>query len=280
MNDCKSKSELGGSPFSIWALACLVALWSAMPIRALEIIAHRGASHDVPENTLSAIIAGYEQGADACELDVHLTQDGKIIVMHDADTYRTAGVSNRIAESRWNALKKLDVSGWGKWKGKGFSEPAPLLEDVLPWIPERKRLFIEIKCGQEILAELKRVIRESNQKADKLVVIGFDYETVRASKRELPELEVYWLVSANKKNPRSPTAQELADKARAAGLDGLDLQHTFPIDQAFVATIHAAGLKLFTWTVDDPEAARIEKEAGVDGITTNRPRWLSRQLLD
>jgi glycerophosphoryl diester phosphodiesterase len=88
------------------------------------------------------------------------------------------------------------------------------------------------------------------------------------------------LVSANRKNPGTPSAQQLVDKVRAGGLDGLNLDQHFPIDAAFVETVHEAGLKLYTWTVDDPNIARAEAKAGVDGITTNRPEWLRQELRD
>jgi len=247
-------------------------------VSAMEIIAHRGASHEFPENTLSAFNAGYLQGADACELDIHLTRDHRIVVMHDDDTRRTAGVSHRIADEKWRALRDLNVSQWGKWKGKDFSDTLPLLEEILPWIPEGKRLFIEIKSGPEILPELKKVLSASRRQPAQLVLIGFDYEIMRAAKREFPQIAACWLVSANRTRSASPTAPELVEKALAAGLDGLDLDQHFPIDSVFVETVHAAGLKLFTWTVDNPRVARAEASAGVDGITTNRPQWLREQL--
>jgi glycerophosphoryl diester phosphodiesterase len=72
--------------------------------------------------------------------------------------------------------------------------------------------------------------------------------------------------------------EELIAKAKAGNLDGLDLNYGFPIDKAFVKKVHAAGLKLYTWTVDDPAIAKKEIEAGVDGITTNRPEWMRQQV--
>ena len=87
---------------------------------AVEIIGHRGASYDAPENTLASFKLGYQQKADADELDIYLTKDGKIVVMHDANTARTAGVSNKLATSTFDDLRKLDAGQWGKWKGKGF----------------------------------------------------------------------------------------------------------------------------------------------------------------
>ena len=74
-----------------------------------EIIGHRGASSDAPENTLAAINRAWEQNADGSECDVYLSKDGKIVVNHDADTKRTAGVSMQMASSRLVELRQLDV---------------------------------------------------------------------------------------------------------------------------------------------------------------------------
>src|SRR5688572_8470011 len=71
----------------------------AIPLMGTEIIAHRGDSDGAPENTLASLKLGYERNADAGELDIHLAKDGGIVVLHDPDTYRTTGVSNRIAAS-------------------------------------------------------------------------------------------------------------------------------------------------------------------------------------
>jgi glycerophosphoryl diester phosphodiesterase len=97
-------------------------------------------------------------------------------------------------------------------------------------------------------------------------------------KERMPRLEVSWLVSSDSKTKEFPPIREIVAKAKAAGLDGLDLDSGFPIDKQFVETVRNAGLKLYTWTVDDPVVAKTEVLAGVDGITTNRPEWLRKQL--
>ncbi len=245
---------------------------------AVEIVAHRGASFDAPENTLAAFKLGYQQNGDACELDIYQTRDGRIAVSHDPTTLRTGGVSNLISAMTFEQLRSVDVGKWGKWAGKGFAEPLPALEEVLPLIPDGKGLFIEIKCGPEVLPELQRVLKKSGKKTSQLTIIGFNYETMRAAKKLLPQHQVYWLVSGDKKNDVFPSAKELIDKAKAAGLDGLNLDWNFPIDAAFAKQVHDAGLKLLAWTVDDPKVARRLASAGVDGITTNRPQWLREQL--
>ncbi len=244
---------------------------------AVQIVAHRGASFDAPENTLSAFTLGFQQGADGVELDIYLTRDGRIAVLHDPDTLRISGVSNRVAQTTFEELRKLEAGRWGKWTNQAFSEKIPVLEEVLPLIPQGKRLFIEIKCGPEVLPRLAQALKRAGKKPEQTVLIGFKYETMREAKARFPRLECCWLASGNKKK-EFPPVEELIQKAKAAGLDGLDLEAGFPIDSAFVGKVHAAGLKLYTWTVDDPAVARKEVAAGVDGITTNRPEWLRQQL--
>src|SRR5882757_379741 len=80
---------------------------------ATQIIGHRGASYDAPENTLSSFKLGYEHKADADELDIHLTKDGKVVVNHDYDTKRTGGVTNKIATQTLEELRKFEIGQWG-----------------------------------------------------------------------------------------------------------------------------------------------------------------------
>lgn len=258
------------------ALALMSAL-TAISTPAVEIIAHRGASYDAPENTLASMKLGYEQKADAGELDVYLTKDGKIAVMHDSNTARTGGVTNNIAEHTLAELSKVNVGNWGKWKGKGFKEMVPSLDPALELVPSGKRLFIEIKCGPEILPELGRAFKRTKIKPEQTVIIGFGYDTVKQAKEMFPNLKVLWLAGADK-NKKYASVDELIAKAKAGGLDGLNLAYGFPIDSMFVKKVHEAGLLLYTWTVDDVEVARRLAQAGVDGITTNRPQWLREQL--
>lgn len=248
-----------------------------LPVFALEIIGHRGASYDAPENTLSAFKLALEHDADAIELDIHLTRDGKIAVLHDYDLKRVAGVEVKVAESSLAELKKANVADFGKWKGKGLSEKVPALSEVLKVVPASKRVVIEIKCHEEVLPALAETFASSDLKPQQLPIITFHYEVARAAKARFPKHEVFWLHGWSKDQP-NPTVDELISKAKEAGVDGLNLNQGFPIDRVFVEKIHAAGLKLYTWTVNDAAIAGLQRSAGVDGITTDRPGWLRAQL--
>lgn len=257
----------------------LLLLACAAQTSAVDIIAHRGASHDAPENTLAAFKLGWTQRADACELDIWLSKDGKLVVSHDADTKRITGVAKKIPESTLAELRELDAGAWKdpKWKG----EKLPTLEEVLALIPEDKRLVIEIKCGVECLPELERVLKASGKPAAQLVIISFSHAVCAAAKKLFPQIPVLFLASFKQDKASgkwSPAPESLIAKAKSAGLDGLNLAFKGPLDAAFVQQTHAAGLKFYVWTVDDAVVAKRLLAAGVDGITTNRPEWLRAQL--
>jgi len=99
----------------------------------VEIIAHRGASHDAPENTLAAVNLAWQQNADAVEIDVHLSRDGQIVVIHDENTRKTAGLNKNVSEQTLAELRRLDV---GRWKGRQWAgEKIPVLAEVLGALP-------------------------------------------------------------------------------------------------------------------------------------------------
>ena len=268
------------SPLSKVSAAVVLSTMFCMNASAAEIIAHRGASADAPENTVAAMRLGFEQGADAGELDVHVSKDGKLPVIHDADTKRVAGVEKKVAEQTMDELRRLDVGNFGTWKGKGFNEKIPTLEECLALVPADKKIFIEIKSRLETLPPLEEALKRSKLRPEQIVIITFHYEVAEAAKKRFPDLKVYWLHSytQNKQTKQYPDIGDLIEKAKKAKVDGLNLNHEFPLDAAAVKRIHDAGLGCYAWTVDDPAKARRLVEAGVDGITTNRPAALRKEI--
>lgn len=260
-----------------WAAAALFG--RAPSAMALEIVAHRGASDEAPENTLEAVEAAWKAGADAVEVDVRLTADGKLVLMHDEDAKRTTGAEAAIAKTSFAELRKLDAGSWKDPRWRGCKIPS--LEDVLATVPRGKRLFIEVKCGPEAIPELARVLGGSRRDPRETVVIGFDPETMAAAKKALPDRKVY-LLSGFRRDEETgrwePRVEDLIEKARAARSSGLDLSAEGPLDAEAARKIRAAGLELHVWTVDDPDVARKLRALGVDGITTNRPAALRRAL--
>jgi glycerophosphoryl diester phosphodiesterase len=257
-------------------LLCFLAV-NAGTAKGTEIIAHRGASYDAPENTLPAVKLGWEQNADAVEVDVHLSKDGRIVVMHDYDTTRTAGDPRKITDQTFDELRRLDAGIWKAQKWAGTKIPA--LEEVIATIPPgSKRLFVEVKCGEEIVPELKRVVKRSG-KEKQLVVIAFSYEVVQSVKKEMPYLPVYWLYSFREQDGRPAlTHEELIVRVKEAGVDGLDVFYRGPLTKEFMNQLSAANLGLYVYTVNDPDDARRLAALGVTGITTDRPGYMREAL--
>jgi glycerophosphoryl diester phosphodiesterase len=211
----------------------------------LKVIAHRGASHLAPENTLASVQLAWRLGADAVEVDVRLTRDGRIVAIHDETTDRTAGLHLEVAATHSSQLRRLDV---GRHKHPKFAgERIPYLDEVLQTVPPDRQLFVEIKCGPEILPPLIQTIAHSGKRSQ-VVIIGFDFDMVKAAKEVLPDVPVYWLCD---KRLLVSYGRSLAEKAKACGIDGLDV-HWSGLTRRFIRAVKAAGLRLYIWTVDDP----------------------------
>ena len=263
-----------------WFAGVLMAAMLITRAHGVEIIAHRGASADAPENTVASMKLGYAQDADGGELDVHLSKDGHVVVIHDYDTKRVAGVDKKVVDQSLDELRMLDVGNWGNWAGKGFAENLPTLDECLAIVPRGKKIFIEIKCHEEVLPALDAALKRSKLSPGQAVIITFHFDVAVAAKKKWPAMQVYWLHSyaKDKKRGQFPELGPLIDKAKAAGLDGLNLEHKFPLDAAAIRQVHGAGLRCYVWTLDDPAKARQFAAAGIDGITTNRPAALRREM--
>lgn len=270
-------------PWPAALTACLLAVIqiSAMPQSpAPLLVAHRGASFDAPENTLAAIRLGWEQDADAVEIDVHLTRDRQIVACHDATLKRTCGAEGRIADMTLAELRKLDA---GRWKGQQWAEePLPTLDEALATIPPGKRMLVEVKCGPEIVPELLAAFDRSGRAHAQTIVISFSAAVCAAVKAERPTVPVFLLRSFDRDGESDrwkPTIDDVVSEALSLGVDGVDLQAVAPaLRPDAVKTIRAARLELHAWTVDDAKVARQLVALGYDSITTNRPAWLREQL--
>lgn len=239
------------------------------------LIAHRGESAEAPENTLGAVRLAWDRGDRAVEIDVRLTADGGIVVIHDADLRRTGGVRRSVAKSTWPELAGLDV---GRWKHACWAgERVPLLADVLSTVPSGAALFVEVKVGAEIVGALAEVVREHSRVGVSLVFMSFDPGTVKALARGLPGHAICLLCTARQWLGRGGIATTIA-LARDCGASALDLETHGRLDSRVVAAVHDAGLRLYVWTVNRVATARRLAAAGVDGITTDRCAWMHERL--
>ncbi|WP_372931707.1 glycerophosphodiester phosphodiesterase family protein [Mariniphaga sediminis] len=233
-------------------------------------IAHRGASYLAPENTVASANLAWELGADAVEVDIYLTKDNRVMVIHDKDTKRTAAWKKNmvIKDSPALVLRDLDVGSWKDEKYKG--EKIPFLSEIIETVPVDKKLVVEIKCGSEVIPHLERVVEKSGKK-DQIIFICFGWETILDTKKAFPDNKCYWLSSSK------GGLEKKIEQAAAAGLEGVNL-HFNIVDEEVMEVAKANNLEVLVWTVDDPAVAQKLTDLGVAAITTNRPQWLKEEM--
>lgn len=238
--------------------------------RRPRIAAHRGASADAPENTLAAFRRAWQLGVEAVELDVHVTKDGAVVVMHDANTKRTAGLDRPIAEQTLAELKTLDA---GAWKGPAFvGERIPTLGEVLATIPPGRAMFVEIKSGPETVPTVAAAVRAGRPSSANILLQGFDADVLGALAAALPDAPAYWTVDppVDEAHRPLPYTKDVIDEAKRRGFAGVALLHS-SVDDALLAAARDTGILVDVWTLN--EAPLLAAWAGRDvrWIETDRP---------
>ncbi len=220
--------------------------------RLAEVIAHRGASGDAPENTLAAFDLALEQGADALELDVRPTADGALVTVHDPTLLRTLGDERAVEEVTCEELEQLDHP----------AGPATL-DAVLERYSSSTRYVVDLKDPRP--AWESRVVEaiERHGVGDRVVVQSFDRDALVRLHAAAPDLAY----------------TSLYRRAESADID-IDAVPPFTaaigpwhvrVDADLVDRAHARGLAVHPWTVDEPAEAERLLALGVSGLITNRP---------
>ena len=252
------------------------------------LIAHRGESHDAPENTLPAYQMAVARGF-GFECDIYLSKDKKLFTFHDRDLKRTtAGVhTEACTAASWDeTVSKVNVGGWGKWKGSAYDPTRPaLFSEVLDLARDGRFIYVEVKGNDDtwvpyIKAEL---MKSKKANPDNVLFISFGDRVCAELKRQLPEYRVYWLTGCRKrvegvanrcKWPAYP-AEEVIAKLRELKVDGVDISFDPKvIDAAYVRKVKDAGFSFHVWTVDKPDVAAQAFAVGADTLTTNRAKFL------
>jgi glycerophosphoryl diester phosphodiesterase len=261
---------------AFFALLMPAAIAADIPILP-RISAHRGASHAAPENTLAAFQLAWQEGADAIEGDFHLTADGKVVCIHDADTKRTAGIRHVIAETAWDDLKTLDV---GSWKGAEFSdERIPQLADVLDVLAPGKFFYLEIKSSPLIVEPIARILAEKKVDPAQVILISFDPQVISECRKKIPAFQAH-LISSLKDFDLSGKPEVYAAVLKECGAQGLHFDARSEVTPDWLNQLKASGLSLTAWTADDATLARKMISFGVDTLATNRPGPLRIQLTE
>ncbi|MGK5629030.1 glycerophosphodiester phosphodiesterase [Streptomyces sp. URMC 123] len=251
------------------------------------VIAHRGASHDLPEHTLAAYERAIEDGADALECDVRLTGDGRLVCLHDRRVDRTSDGRGVVSALTLDELDRLD---FGSWKGGG--EPARVLafDELLALATSAPRpvaVSVETKhptrwagrVERELVRQLRLfgLDRATPGEAPRVRLMSFSRVALRRLAALAPELP---RVLLSERAPLPGRAGALPRGIRVAG-PGIELVRARP---DLVPRLRAAGHEVHVWTVD--ERADVERcvALGVSAIITNRPRqvreWLAEGIAD
>jgi glycerophosphoryl diester phosphodiesterase len=254
------------------------------------IVAHRGSSAQAPENTLPAFQLAWKQAADAIEGDFQLTKDGQIVCFHDKDTKRVNGQQLAISDATLEELRQLDVGSiqpqdseraLRSWNGDQYKGvQMPTIAEVFATVPAGKKIFIEIKCGPEIIDPLLRELASSGLTPDQVVVICFDSTLLKSLKERDPKWQVAWLCSFDKKangKPRNAPAKvlkTLKDMRAHALMSGRG-----DVDKGLLDQIRAAGIEHYVWTINDPKLGPTYKAQGVDAIITDLPAEMRAALV-
>lgn len=226
----------------------------------VEITAHRGDSSNAPENTMPAFQAAIDSGADWIELDVGVTQDGVMVVLHDEDLKRVAGNPKKIWELTYEEVSRLDV---GSCYGPGFSGTRiPTLEEVMDYCRGKIRLNIEIKYrpiqSLDYIPRMVELIRQKDM-MDQCMVTSFNYGCLQMVKLFEPNLKT-GLISAQPID--QPEIYTSADKFVLS----IEL-----IEPDTVNRIHALGKEVVAWTINDQYSVEKCRKAKTDNIITDRP---------
>ena len=228
------------------------------------VIAHRGASGTLPENTLPAYELALEQGADMIEIDLHRTRDGAVVITHDERLEGLGGLGE-IADATLEQVRALDAGG---------GQPVPTLDEVLDGFGARIPFNLEIKCGgsgeyEGLEAQALEAVTWRGL-LERMLFSSFSDRVLVRLRALSPDARLGFLFS-----PRD--AERPLERARAVGAESLHpwlgLATPEVIDSA-----HAAGLAVHVFTVDEPDDMRRLLEQGVDGLFTNHPERLRRLL--
>jgi glycerophosphoryl diester phosphodiesterase len=267
--------------------------------RTIQVVAHRGASQDVPEHTLAAYRKAIEDGADALECDIRLTADGELVCVHDRRVNRTSNGRGAVSAMELADLTALD---FGSWKGQYADAEAPdrdpgfeadpdefsrvlTLERLLELVADtgrRVELAIETKhptrwAGQveerllELLARFGHTRPPTDGMPSPVRVMSFSSRSLRRVRLAAPALPTVFLmqyVLPRHRDGRLPAGVRIAGPS----------MRILRANPGYVARLRRAGHQVHVWTVNEPEDVELCVRLGVDAIITNRPRQVLSQL--
>lgn len=224
-----------------------------------DISAHRGSSMTAPENTMASFKQALYDLADYVELDVHLTSDNVVVVMHDSNLKRTTGLNKSIWQVSYDKIRELDAGSWFSSEYEG--EPVPTLEEVIREIGPLVKLNIEIKYNKKEsgLTEAVVDIIERSHFEDRCVVTSSDYSVLADVKKLNSDIQTGYVLSA-----------AYGAYYSIGYVDVISINYTY-VNKALVDAVHRNGKEIYVWTVNSPSLVKALANMGVDNIITDDP---------
>lgn len=228
----------------------------------MYVLAHRGYSGKAPENTMDAFELALEAGADGLELDVHITKDGEVVVIHDDTIDRTTNGSGRVEDYTYAELAEFDAGSWFGAEFKG--ERLPTLSQVCELIKGTDKIFnVELKAGANFQALTEKVseIIKAYDLVPNTIISSFNHYALAYSKQVNPNLRTAILYTAALYAPW--------EYVKMIGADALHPKHVTVVP-FIVEEAHKHGLMVNPYTVDEPHDIERMLKAGVDSVITNQ----------
>ncbi|MBX2842123.1 MAG: hypothetical protein KTR26_10140 [Flammeovirgaceae bacterium] len=252
--------------------------------KKITIIAHRGASGHAPENTLAAFTTALDMQSDVIELDIHLSKDGEVVVIHDESVERTTNGFGLVKDLTLSELKGLDA---GEWFGSDYKgENIPTLKESLELIKGSAKVLIEIKTGRDGFIytniEKKTIEIVNNLEAlDWCVIQSFEPYYLQTARKYNKEIEIQRLLFSD----YSPFPFFSDTEFKAGDFVEYEVGYTainpyfMSLTAGKVNTLHERGFKTNPYTVNKEDEMKKLIAMGVDGIITNYPDVL-KGILD
>ena len=232
----------------------------------LVITAHRGASGLAPENTLAAVKKAMEIGADYSEIDVHLSKDGQVVLLHDETLERTTNDSGAVYSKTMAELNLLDAGGWFGPTFRG--EPLPSLEDVMKLVLGKMKLNIEIKISgnePDIADKVVHLVGKNNF-VNECIITSFDEATVRKVKEINKNIKTGFIIGDDyEANPFKGDWEIISTNYKN-------------VNKQFMENASKAKKQVQVWTVNETNEMERLIDLKVDGIITNYPNILKDLL--
>lgn len=227
---------------------------------ALIVIAHRGASSYAPENTFAAFDLAVKIGVSHIELDVHLSSDGHVVVIHDDTVDRTSNAQGAVTSYSWSELKALDVGSWFEPQFSG--EQIPSLDDVLVRYKGQVHFHIEIKGESAELSKRTVDVIRAHHMESQVTITSFQKERLEEVRSYAPELSTAWLVTMVRKS--------VIKQAKDLGVNQLCPLANL-VTTKLVQRIYDEELMVRVWGVKTEKLMKKVVYAGADGMTVNFP---------